>query len=116
MTNEESARACPSCGVLSTRLKDYRTTAPRRLSCGGRPVSIRWRKARWHCTELDCDRSSFTESIGQVPARMRTTGALRRAAGAAVCDGGRSVVQAGRDLGLSWLIVQHCFEDPREDV
>lgn len=111
VTNEESARACPSCGVFSTRLKDYRTTAPRHLSCGGRPVSIRWRKARWHCTELDCDRRSFTESIGQVPAWMRTTGALRRAAGAAVCDGGRSVVQAGRDLGLSWPIVQHCFED-----
>lgn len=111
VTNEEAARACPACGVFATRLKDYRTTRPRHLSCGGRPVSIRWRKARWDCTELDCDRRSFTESIGQVPARMRTTGALRRAAGAAVCDGGRSVVQAGRDLGLSWPIVQHCFED-----
>ncbi|MFE0040965.1 hypothetical protein [Streptomyces sp. NPDC059015] len=74
-------------------------------------MSIRWRKARWHCTELDCDRRSFTESTGQVPARMRTTGALRRAAGAAVCGGGRSVVQAGRDLGLPWPIVQHYFED-----
>lgn len=42
---------------------------------------------------------------------MRTTAAFRRAAGAAVCDGGRSVVQAGQDLGLSWPIVQHCFED-----
>ncbi|MEV1051072.1 hypothetical protein [Streptomyces sp. NPDC049887] len=33
VTNEESARARPSCGVFSTRLKDYRTTAPRHLSC-----------------------------------------------------------------------------------
>jgi transposase len=110
VTNEESARACPSCGVFATRLKDYRTTAPRHLSCGGRPVGIRWRKARWHCTEAACTRNSFTEAIPQVPARMRTTMSLREAAGAAVADGGRTVVQAGRDLGLSWPIVQRCFE------
>lgn len=28
VTSEDSARACPSCGVVATRLKDYRTTAP----------------------------------------------------------------------------------------
>jgi transposase len=111
VTDEEAARACPSCGVFATRLKDYRTTRPRHLSCGGRPVSIRWRKARWYCTQAACERGSFTESIRQVPARMRTTLALRRAAGAAVCDGSRTVVQAGRDLHLSWPVVQHCFED-----
>jgi transposase len=111
VTAEDSARACPACGVFATRLKEYRTTRPRHLSCGGRPVSIRWRKARWYCTQAACERGSFTESIRQVPARMRTTTALRRAAGAAVCDSGRTVVQAGRDLHLSWPIVQHCFED-----
>ncbi|MBQ1101327.1 transposase family protein [Streptomyces sp. b94] len=41
VTNEASARACPGCGVFATRLKDYRTTRPRHLPCGGRPVSIR---------------------------------------------------------------------------
>ena len=111
VTDEDSARACPSCGVFATRLKDYRTTRPRHLPCGGRPVSIRWRKARWRCTEPACPRSSFTEAIHAVPAGMRTTTALRRAAGAAVCDGSRTVVQAGRDLHLSWPIVQRCFED-----
>lgn len=116
VTNEESARSCPGCGALATRLKDYRTTRPRHLSCGGRPVSIRWRKARWYCTEPACERGSFTEAIEQVPARMRTTGALRRAAGGAVCDGGRTVVQAGRDLGLSWPVVQHCFESYAAEV
>ncbi len=40
VTNEESARACPVCGVFATRLKDYHTTRPRHLDCGGRPVSI----------------------------------------------------------------------------
>ncbi|GAA2334480.1 transposase family protein [Streptomyces violaceusniger] len=47
VTAEDSARACPLCGVFATRLKDYRTTRPRHLPCGGRPVSIQWRKARW---------------------------------------------------------------------
>ncbi|MGW3635127.1 ISL3 family transposase [Streptomyces sp. NPDC005122] len=111
VTNEDSARACPSCGVFAARLKDYHTTRPRHLPSGGRPVSIRWCKARWLCTEPACPRESFTEAIGQVPARMRTTKALRQAVGAAVCDGGRTVVQAGRDLRLSWPIVQRCFED-----
>ncbi|WP_338674649.1 ISL3 family transposase [Streptomyces sp. SCSIO 30461] len=111
VTSEDSARACPSCGVFATRLKDYRTTRPRHLPCGGRPVSIRWRKARWYCAEPACERGSFTEAIHAVPAGMRTTTALRRAAGAAVCDGSRTVVQAGRDLSLSWPIVQRCFED-----
>lgn len=80
----------PLVRVFATRLKDYRTTRPRDLSCGGRPVSIRWRKARWYCTEAACERASFTEAIRQVPARMRTSTALRRTAGAAVCDGGRT--------------------------
>jgi len=111
VTNEAAARACPGCGVFATRLKDFRTTRPRHLSCGGRPVSIRWRKARWYCTEPACPRGSFTEAIAQLPPRMRTTRVLRRAAGAAVCDGGRTVVQAGRDLGLSRPIVQHCLND-----
>lgn len=110
-TSDDSARACPSCGVLATRLKDHRTTTPRHVSCGGKPVRIRWRKARWHCTEDACPRSTFTEAIPALPARMRTTTALRQEAGAAVCDGGRTVVQTGRDLGLSWPTAWCCFTD-----
>jgi transposase len=40
---------------------------------------------------------------------MRTTGRLRHAAGAAVVDGGRTITQAGRDLGLSWPTVHREF-------
>jgi transposase len=116
VTADDSARACPSCGVFSRQLKDYRITRPRHLSCGGRPVAIRWRKARWYCAEDRCERGSFTEQIREVPSRMRTTARLRREAGAAVCDGGRTVVQAGRDLGLSWPVVQHCFETYAAEV
>ncbi|MBT2364052.1 transposase family protein [Streptomyces sp. ISL-10] len=58
VTTEDSTRACPSCGVFVTRLKDCQTTRPTHLSCGGRPVSIWWDKARWHCTEPACRRAS----------------------------------------------------------
>lgn len=39
----------------------------------------------------------------------RITVWLRQAAGAAVGDGNRTIVQTGRDLGLSWPIVHAAF-------
>jgi len=109
VTTDEAARACPACGVFSTLRKGRVITRPRHLSCGGRPVAISWHKSRWRCGEPGCERDSFTEQTPQIPARWRITEALRREAGAAVCDGGRTVVQAGRDLGLSWPIVQRAL-------
>ncbi|MEU1568884.1 transposase family protein [Streptomyces mirabilis] len=79
-------------GWASVR-KERVITRPRHLSCGGRPVAIRWHKSRWRCSEPGCARDSFTEQTAQIPARRRTTEALRIEAGAAVCDGGRTVVQ-----------------------
>lgn len=109
VTAEDFARARPACGVFSTRLKVYRTTRSRHLPCGGRPVSIQRCKARWYCTEPAYPRGSFTEAIAQVPPGRSTTKALRQAAGAAVGDGGRTVGQVGRELALSWPIVQNCL-------
>ncbi|GAB3709023.1 hypothetical protein GCM10027590_31240 [Nocardiopsis nanhaiensis] len=111
VTSDDCAQACPSCGMLATRRKDYRTTTPRHLSRGSTAVRIRWRKARWYCTADVYTRGSFTEAIPAVPARMRTTTALRDAAGAAACDTGRTVVRARRDLGLSWPTTWRCFTD-----
>lgn len=47
---------------------------------------------------------------------MRTTGRLREAAGRAVADGGRMVVQSARDHGLSWPVVQREFQGYAESV
>lgn len=95
----------------ATLVGERPTTTPKHLPCGGNQVSIRWHKARWHCTEQLCERGSFTEATPAVPARMRTTTALRQAAGAAICDGGRTVAQTGRDLHLSWPTTWRCFTD-----
>ncbi|MFH8774200.1 ISL3 family transposase [Streptomyces sp. NPDC017958] len=62
-------------------------------------------KRRWRCDELACRRRSFTESVPPVPPRKRLTTRLRAAAGAAVADQGRTVVQAARDYALSWPVV-----------
>jgi transposase len=42
---------------------------------------------------------------------MRTSGPLRRSAGCAVADGGRTVVQSARDHHLSWPTVQAALAD-----
>lgn len=110
VTTDEAARACPTCGVISITRKDQRVTAPRHLPYGGRTASIRWHKSRWYCTETRCPRTSFTEQTRQVPASARLSRALLREAGRVVADGGRTVLQAGRDLGMSWPIVQRAVE------
>jgi len=111
MTTDPGARACPACGVFATARKQRALTRPRHLSCGGRPVEIRWHKSRWRCGESTCPRGTFTEQIPQVPARMRLSQGLRREAGMAVADGGRTVIQAGRALGLSWPVVQQSLRE-----
>ncbi|GAA0438096.1 hypothetical protein Acor_76610 [Acrocarpospora corrugata] len=104
ITDDETARGCPACGVLATRVKECALTSPRDLCAGGEPITPLWHKRRWVCRERRCSRGSFTEQIGQVSAGMRTTGRLRRACGRAVVDGGRTVMQAARDHRLSWPV------------
>lgn len=109
VTADEQARGCPGCGVTATRMKEWVTTRPRDLPVGGRHVDLRWRKRRWLCDQQGCGRKTFTETVGEVPARARLTDRLRRAAGAAVADGGRTIVQSARDHGLSWPVVSAAF-------
>ncbi|MFG1837229.1 ISL3 family transposase [Micromonospora sp. NPDC049175] len=108
-TGCEQARCCPQCGQRAVRVKQWTTTRPRDLTVAGRAVRLRWRKRRWYCATLACPRKSFTEQVAQVPARSRLTARLRQAAGAAVADRGRTIVQAARDHGLSWSIVAAAF-------
>ena len=83
-TADETAVACPSCGVVSTSVKARVTTAPRDIPYGQDRIVVRWHKTRWRCREDYCDRGSFTEAITQIPARARTTTRLRTQIGAAI--------------------------------
>jgi transposase len=108
-TADQRARTCPACGMAAVRMKEWVTTQPRDLPVSGRMVRLRWRKRRWICDQTACPRATFTECLEQVPARARITTRLRAAAGAAVGDGGRTIVQSARDHGLSWPVVADAF-------
>lgn len=110
-TADARAARCPSCDQVSTSAKQNLTTTPRDLPHGGRGVKLLWHKRRWRCRNRDCGRGSFTEAVAAVPARHRLTSRLRWAAGAAVGDRGATVVQAGRDHGLSWPTVMAAVTD-----
>ena len=73
VTNEPTAAACPSCGVVSTSVKDRVVTSPKDIPYGEGRIVVRWNKVRWRCREDYCQRGSFTEAIAQVPARARST-------------------------------------------
>jgi transposase len=109
VTADEQARRCPQRGVRASRSKGRRVTRPRDLPIGGRHLQLRWVKRRWRCDVQACPRRSFTEAVAQVPARHRVTARLRAAAGAAVADGGRTVVQSARDHDVSWPVVAAAF-------
>ena len=102
-TADETAAACPTCGVVSTRVKQYVCTRPRDLAQGRTRMDLEWRKRRWYCREPWCGRKSFTESMPAVPAGARITTRLREHAGDLVVDGlCATVAAAGRMTGVSW--------------
>ena len=109
VTAQEAAAACPSCGVVSTSVKARVTTTPRDIPYGQGRIVLRWKKTRWRCREDYCGRSSFTESIPQVPARARTTGRLRTQIGAAIGDAARSVAEVAAAHGVSWPTAHRAF-------
>ncbi len=108
-TDEDTAAACPSCGIFSTSVKERVTTRPRDIPYGEHRILLRWNKTRWRCREDYCERGSFTKSIEQVPRRARTTGRLRTQMGAAIGDDARSVVEVAASHGVSWPTAHRAF-------
>ena len=91
-------------------------TRPRDLAHGERGLELVWRKRRWYCREPLCPTTSFTEQVRQVPARAWITRRLHAAAGRRVCDAGSKVIQAARDLHLSWPTVMEAFRTAGTEV
>jgi transposase len=46
-TAEETAAACPSCGVFSASVKGRGSTSPRDIPYGEDRIMVRWNKTRW---------------------------------------------------------------------
>jgi transposase len=56
LTAVSSAAGCPACGVVSTSVKQYRTTQPRHLPYGEEPLAVRWHNRQYRCREEACPR------------------------------------------------------------
>ena len=84
-------------------------TRPRDLPVAGRRTALTWTKRRWRCRNEACPRQTFTEALPSIPSRHRLTARSRGAIGAAVADGGRTVVQAARDFEVSWPVANTAF-------
>jgi transposase len=108
VTAASSAAGCPQCGVVSTSVKQRRTTRPRDLPYGEEPLAVRWHKRQYRCREAACPRTAFTESIPEIPARARLTGRLCRQAARQVAAG-RSVSAVAAELGVSWPVAHRHY-------
>ncbi|WNZ12913.1 transposase family protein [Streptomyces sp. 11x1] len=116
VTADERAWACPACGVFATRGKGSATTRPRDLPYGESGLEFRRHKRRWWCREPGCPRRSFTEQIPQPPADAQITMRQRGAAGRRIRDAAPTVIQAARDLHLSWQTVKDAFRASAREV
>jgi len=116
ITAEETAAACPSCGVLSSSRKGRTATSPKDIPYGEDRIVLQWNKTRWRCREDYCERGSFTEAIPQVPARARTTRRLRTQIGAAIGDAARSVTEVAATHAVSWPTAHRAFADHAQEL
>jgi transposase len=101
--------ACPDCGVVGSRVKQWVTCRPRDVPYGGRRVAVVWLKRRWYCRNRACGRGSFTESLPELPRRGRLTSRLRAGAATAIAGQGRTVAEAARAHGVSWHTAHEAF-------
>jgi transposase len=108
VTTASSAAGCPECGVISTSVKQYRTTRPRDLPYGEEPLAVRWHKRQYRCREQACPRRAFTESVAEIPPRARLTGRLCRKAAAEVASG-RSVSAVASEYQVSWPVIHRHY-------
>ena len=96
---------CPSCGVMSSRVKDRPVCRLKDLPHGGVPLHVWVSKRRFVCTEKLCARGSFTEVSDQIPARSRLTTRLRTKVSAAVTTTNRAMSEVAGEYGVAWWTV-----------
>ncbi len=101
--------ACPSCGVLVSKVFQLREMALKDLPFGHRPLVLRWRKRRYACPEPRCPRRTFTETSTEVPPRHRLTGRLRARLESAASHSARALSDVAAEYDVSWWSVQHAL-------
>jgi transposase len=97
--------ACPSCGVLSSRVQARPTQHVKDVTCGAERLDVVVRKRRYLCPESGCPRVTFTEQTDQLPARARVTTRLAEQVITACRAEPRAVSRVAGEAGLSWPTV-----------
>lgn len=105
LTAPEWVGICPECGERSSRSKGWVQTGPRDVQVGpDRPI-LRWRKRKWLCPSMVCERKVFTESVPGIPARARVTPRAKAMMATAVLDEDRSVAAVAGQYRCGWHTV-----------
>ncbi len=102
--------------MLSGLIKDRPTSRVKDLPHGPVPLVVWVRKRRFACTEVLCERRSFTEASAQLPARARVTTRLKVRVCAAVTTTNREVSEVATDYGIAWWTVHRILVKAAADV
>jgi transposase len=105
LTAPEWVGICPECGERSTRSKGWVHTGPRDVQVGPDRPLLRWRKRKWLCPSMVCERTVFTEAVPGIPARARVTPRAKAMMAEAVLDEDRSVAAVAGQYRCGWHTV-----------
>ncbi len=100
--HREREAPCPTCGVLTSRVKDRPLVRVKDLDACGQVVELWWRKRRLACPEPLCGTGSFTQRSEAIPTRARLTNRLRTMLATEIASGNRAVDEVARCHGVSW--------------
>lgn len=115
-TDDPGCAVCPDCAVPAKRVHERLVTRPADVRRGADAVGLVWLKRRWKCRNDDCGRATFTESLPQIPPRVRLTARLREHAAHLVGDLGVPVATAAEESELSWPTVHEAFTEQADAV
>jgi transposase len=93
---------CPTCGVVSSAIKDRTLMRVKDLPASGQTVELWWRKRRLLCGEGLCPRRSFTQTAEALRPRARITERLRNKVASAIATSNRAVSEVATEYGVSW--------------
>ena len=93
---------CPTCGVVSSAVRDRPLVQFKDLPASGQTVELWWRKRRLLCGEALCSRRSFTQTATAVRPRARITERLRNKVASAIATSNRAVSEVAAEYGVSW--------------
>lgn len=115
-TGDPDAAVCPDCRTRAGRVHEWVLTRPADVPRGRDRVVLVWLKRRWKCDNPLCARATFTEALGQIPARARLTERLREHAADLIGQVGAPVSTAAGVCALSWPTAHQAFTDQVDPV